>query len=253
MSIYLELFGLIIIGFIAGVINTISGGGSALTLPALILLGVPPAVANGTNRIGILIQSIMAVAGFRSKKVNIAPFGKFGNIGISIAVLLGSILGAFIAIDIDEKIFNRILAVVMLIVILGIIFKPKIALEGKERLSGPYLWISIITFFFIGIYAGFIQAGTGILILMAFSAIHHLPLVASNASKASIVGILTLAAIVVFAYNKQINYGYGIILAIGNAIGGWVASRWSVKKGDGLVKIFMLITVIIMAIKLWLN
>ena len=253
MSIYIEILLLIVIGFIAGVINTVSGGGSALTLPALILLGLPPSVANGTNRIGILIQSITAAAGFRSKKIPIAPFDKFGNIGIWIAVLLGALIGAIVAVDIDERIFNRILVFVMLIVIFAVVFKPKIITKGQERLSGKHLWLSIIVFFCIGIYAGFIQAGTGILILIAFSSINRLSLVASNASKTSIVFIITLGAIVIFAYNKQINYGYGLILAIGNAIGGWVASRWSVKKGDGLVRIFMIVTVVIMAIKLWMK
>ena len=253
MSIYIEIIALIIIGFIAGVINTISGGGSALTLPALILLGLPPSVANGTNRIGILVQSVTAAAGFRSKKVSITPFDTFGNVGIGIAVLTGAIVGAVIAIDINEEIFNKILAVVMLVVILGVIFKPKMTTKGQERLTGKHLWTSIIVFFCIGIYAGFIQAGTGILILLVFSAINHLTLVASNAAKTGIVFIITFGALLIFAYNNQINYGYGLILALGNAVGGWVASRWSVKKGNGLVKGFMLVTVIIMAIKLWMD
>ena len=253
MDPYIEIVTLIGIGFVAGVINTISGGGSALTLPALIFLGLPPTIANGTNRIGILIQSITAAAGFKSKKVAIAPFNTTGNIGVSIAVAVGAIVGAFIAVDISERTFNRILAVVILIVILGIVFKPKMSLRGQERLTGKYLWLSIISFFFIGIYAGFIQAGTGILILLAFSTINRLSLVASNACKTGIVFIITLAAIGIFAYHQQINYSYGIILAIGNAFGGWVASRWSVNKGDGLVKVFMVLTVIIMAIKLWMR
>ncbi|MDY8136174.1 sulfite exporter TauE/SafE family protein [Aquimarina sp. 2201CG5-10] len=238
------------IGFIAGVINTIAGGGSLLTLPMLIFMGLPPAIANGTNRIGIFIQSITSVAGFKSKGISPSSL----SIYLGISALIGSLIGAQIAIDIKGDTFNKILAVVMITVVIFMVFKPKVKLEDvTERMSGKYRWLSILAFFFIGIYGGFIQAGVGIFILLALTSINRLGLVQSNAIKVLVVFIYTIGALAIFIYNNQIDYLYGLILASGNAAGGWIASRWSVKKGDGIVKIFLVIMVVAMAIKLWID
>lgn len=246
----LLLFLLAIIGFVAGVINTIAGGGSLLTLPMLIFMGLPPAVANGTNRIGVFIQCITSVAGFKSKGIKPTIFGVY----LGISALIGSIIGAQIAVDIKGDTFNKILGIVMVIVVFFMVFKPKINLEYLvERTKGKYLWVSVIVFLFIGIYGGFIQAGVGIFILLALTSINYLGLVTSNAIKVLVVFIYTIGALSIFIYNQQIDYLYGVILALGNATGGWIASRWSVKKGDGLVKIFLIIMVITMAIKLWID
>ncbi|WP_108867310.1 sulfite exporter TauE/SafE family protein [Aquimarina aquimarini] len=250
MNEYLLLLILACIGFIAGVINTIAGGGSLLTLPLLIFMGLPPAVANGTNRIGIFIQSIFSIAGFKSKGIKPSSFGIY----LGISALIGSLIGARIAVDIKGDTFNKILAIVMIIVVLFMVFKPKINIQDLvDRTQGKHLWISIFVFFLIGIYGGFIQAGVGIFILLGLTSINHLNLVKSNAIKALVVFIYTIGALAVFIYNNQIDYIYGFVLAIGNASGGWIASRWSVKKGEGLVKIFLIIMVITMAIKLWVS
>ena len=250
MSETLLLCILAIIGFIAGVINTLAGGGSLLTLPMLIFMGLPPAIANGTNRIGIFIQSISSIAGFKSKGIRPTSFGIY----LGISALIGSFIGAQIAIDVKGEIFNKILAVVMIIVVFVMTFKPKVNIKNlAERTTGKHLWISVIVFFFIGIYGGFIQAGVGIFILLALTSINYLNLVTSNAVKVLVVFIYTFGALVIFAYNNQIDYLYGLVLALGNATGGWIASRWSVKKGDGLVKVFLVIMVTAMAIKLWLD
>lgn len=244
----LELILLAFIGIVTGVINTLAGGGSLLTLPMLIFLGLPPSVANGTNRIAILIQSIVTNAGFRSKGINTYPF----SIYFGISATLGAILGAQIAIEIDGELFNKILAVIMVIVVAYLVLNRKTRMEDMiERVSGQHLWISIILFFFVGIYGGFIQAGVGFLMLLVLSGVNRFSLVKSNALKIVITGIYTVFAVIIFIINDKMNWEYGLILAFGNAIGGWFTSRWSVKKGDGLVKIFLVIMVIIMAIKLW--
>lgn len=244
----LELLLLWFIGVVTGVINTLAGGGSLLTLPMLIFLGLPPSVANGTNRIAILIQSIVTNAGFRSKGINTYPF----SIYFGISATIGAILGAQLAIEIDGKLFNRILAIIMLIVVAYLVLNRKTKMEDMiERVSGKHLWISIILFFFIGIYGGFIQAGVGFLMLLVLSGVNRFSLVKSNALKIVVTGIYTVFAVIIFIINDKMNWEFGLILAFGNAVGGWFSSRWSVNKGDGLVKIFLVIMVVIMAIKLW--
>lgn len=239
---------LVVVGFAVGFINTIAGGGSLLSLPTLIFLGLPPAVANGTNRVAIVIQTAMATAGFKSKGVSTYPF----NVYLGISAFLGAILGARIAVDIKGETFNKILAMVMLAVVLIIIFKPKMKLvEMQERLTGKYLWLSILVFFFFGIYGGFINAGLGFLMILFMHFVNRMNLVRVNATKVAVVFIYMLSALAVFALNDKVNWKLGFILAIGNGSGAWVASRFSVKKGDGFIKTFLVVMVILMAIKLW--
>lgn len=239
---------LIVVGFVVGFINTIAGGGSLISLPVLIFLGLPPSVANGTNRVAIVIQNAMGIAGFKSKGVSTFPF----NIYLGISALLGAIIGAQIAVDIKGETFNRILAIIMLLVVLIIVFKPRIsAADLKERLTGKYLWIGIIAFFFIGIYGGFINAGIGFVILLFLHYVNHMSLVRANATKVAVVFIYTLSALGVFLYNDKVLWKVGLVLAIGNGTGAWFSSRISVRKGDNFIKVFLVVMVVVMAIKLW--
>jgi len=248
VDLVLEIVGLIVIGFIAGSINTIAGGGSLLTLPILIFLGLPSNIANGTNRIAILFQNIFTTAGFKSKGVVTFPF----SIYIGLSALIGSLIGAQIAIDIKSETFNRILAIIMVVIVFYMVFKSKNNLIATlEKTSRKHLWISVILFFFVGIYGGFIQAGVGFIILLILSSVNNLSLVKSNAVKVTVVLIYTISSVAIFAYNDVINWRIGLTLAIGNASGGWFASRWSVNKGDELVRKFLIVMVVIMAIKLW--
>lgn len=238
---------LIGVGFAAGFINTVAGGGSLLSLPTLIFLGLPPSIANGTNRVAVVIQTALATAGFKSKGVSTAPF----NIYLGIAAVLGSIIGAQIAIDIKGETFNTILGTVMIVVILIIVFKPKLSIaEMQERLTGKYLSIGCVAFFFFGIYGGFINAGIGFVIILFLHYVHHMTLVRSNATKVAVVCMYSISALIVFVLNDKVNWVMGLILALGNGTGAWVASRVSVNKGDGFIRTFLVIVVALMAIKL---
>ena len=239
---------LIAVGFAVGFINTVAGGGSLLALPVLIFLGLPPSVANGTNRVAIVIQTALATAGFKSKQVSTFPF----NLYLGLSALLGAIIGAYIAVDIKGETFNKILAIVMILVVLIIVFKPKIRLEAfQERTTGKYLWISVVAFFFFGIYGGFINAGLGFIMILFLHYVSQMTLVRANATKVAVVFIYTLSALAVFVLNDKVDWKIGLILAIGNGTGAWLASRVSVKKGDGFIKAFLVIMVVIMAVKLW--
>lgn len=239
---------LILAGFLAGFINTIAGGGTLITLPALIFMGLPPSVANGTNRIAIFLQTLSGVAGFKSKGVSTFPF----SIYCGISALLGSVIGAKIAVDIKGDTFNKILAAIMIAVVILIIFKPKVKLgELVERTTGKYLWISIVAFFFLGIYGGFINAGIGFLIIILLSYVNKMNLIRVNAAKLAVVSIYTFGALIVFYLNDKINWKYGLIMSIGNILGAWISSRLAVKKGDRYVKSFLIFMVLVMAIKLW--
>lgn len=243
-----QLLFLIVIGFLAGVVNTLAGGGSLFTLPVLIFLGLPPQVANGTNRIAIVVQSLSGAMGYRSKGVSSFPF----NIYLGISASFGAYIGAQIAIDIDGYIFNKVLAIIMVIIGVLILFRQKkLELELPERLEGKYLFWSILGFFVIGIYGGFINAGIGIVIMLFLNRLNHMSLVKTNATKVAVVFIYSTVALILFSYNDAVDWKMGIFMALGTSFGAWFASRWSVKKGDRVIRIAMLVTICIMAVKLW--
>ena len=239
---------LILVGFIVGFINTVAGGGSLLSLPFLIFIGLPSNIANGTNRVAIVVQTAMATAGFKSKGVTTFPF----NVYLGFAAFLGSIIGAYIAVDVSGALFNRILAIVMIAVVFIILFSPKISVVHlEERLTGKYLWLGMLAFFFFGIYGGFINAGLGFLMMLFLHYVNRMSLVRSNATKVAVVFLYMISALAVFAFNHKVSWKIGLILAIGNGSGAWLASRFSVKKGDGFIETFLIIMVVFMAVKLW--
>jgi uncharacterized membrane protein YfcA len=247
MSVF-EAAVLIITGVIASFLNVTSGGGSLVSLPILIFMGLPSPIANASNRLGIIGQNIFAVAGFRSKGVHAWPYSLY----IALSAFVGAIIGAKISVDLDDELFNRIIAVVMILVVLMTVFKPiKTGELSVERMDRKSVIKGIIVFFFIGIYGGFIQAGVGFLMIAALTSINGFSLVKTNSAKVFVALIYTLSAVAVFIYEDVINWEYGLTLAFGNAIGGWVASRWSVKKGDVWIKRILVVTVTALAIKLW--
>lgn len=243
----LEVVLLIAAGAFAGFINSIAGGGSLLVMPLLIFMGLPSAEANGSNRVAIFIQNIFSVAGYRSKGVYVFPFALW----VAIPAVLGAILGSKIAVDISDLVFNRILAVVMLAVMTITIFKPNLAESTKEALSKKKVLTSIIIFFFLGIYGGFIQAGIGFLIIASLTTVHGFTMAKTNSIKVFVILCYTLAAVVVFYLGGKIRWEYGLTLAIGNSIGGWIGSRWSVGRSDRLIRMILLVMVIGLSIKLW--
>lgn len=239
---------LVLIGVIVGFINVISGGGSLITLPVLIFFGLESTVANASNRIGNMAQNIFALAGFKSKGVRYDKYVYF----LGIAAALGAILGTYMALKIPDKAFNKILAFVMLIVVVFTIFSPNLSVKNlSERISKQHKALGFIAFFVIGIYGGFIQAGTGLLIMAALAIINRFSFVKINTYKVIIVLFYLSIALFIFLINGKINWAYGLSLGLGTSVGGWVASRWSLQQGDEWIKRFMLLSVSALAIKLW--
>jgi len=242
--------GLILItGVAAGFINTIGGGGSLLTIPMLIFLGLPAGTANGTNRIAIIVQNIVGVTNFRSKGF----FYPKQSFILGIPAILGSILGAKVAVTISGELFERILAIVMIIVLVIILTRPEkkfIKEIDSENLSTLRLLIAMIAFFGVGLYGGFLQAGVGFIIIVALTLITGMSLVKVNSLKVFIILIYTIASLLVFFVNGKVDIILGLTLAIGNALGAYLGSNFVVSKGDKWIRVFLVITILAMSAKL---
>jgi uncharacterized membrane protein YfcA len=234
-------------GFACGFINTLAGSGSLITLPLLIFLGLPATVANGTNRVAILLQNVVAVSSFKQQKVLDFKRGML----LAIPAAIGGIIGAQIAVSLDEETMRRVIGALMAIMLVVLIVRPKRWLEGRPEMLGKNPgWIQYIIFFFIGMYGGFIQAGVGIFLLAGLVLAAGYDLVKANAVKLLIVLFFTIFALIVFILNDQVVWEIGLILAIGNMGGAWIASRMAVKKGATFVRYVLMAVVAISAVLL---
>ncbi|GAB4321795.1 MAG: sulfite exporter TauE/SafE family protein [Candidatus Zixiibacteriota bacterium] len=233
-------------GFAAGFINTLAGSGSLITLPLLIFLGLPATVANGTNRVAILLQNIIGVSSFRQQKVLDVP----GGLLLAIPAVVGSLVGARIAVDLDETMMRRAIGVLMVVMFFIILIRPNRWLTGHTaETAGRLPLVRILVLFGIGVYGGFIQAGVGIFLLAGLVLSAGYDVVRANAVKLLIVLVFTPFALVVFLLNDQVNWPVGLVLAIGNMAGALVASRMAVRRGAQFVRVLLIIVVIVSAIE----
>jgi uncharacterized membrane protein YfcA len=253
---YLLLF---LAGSVAGTINVLAGGGSFLTLPLLIFLGLPATVANGTNRIAILVQNVGAVWSFNRHGVMDWSWIR----SAALPALAGAGLGTWAAIRIDDASFQRVLAALMVVFAVVMLFDPlrnRIRRAGEDavaeaaetetpaRLSGMAF---SATFFGVGVYGGFVQAGVGFFIL-ALAMLAGFDLVRGNALKVLVVLVFTPLALVLFAMAGKVDWGMGIALAGGNLLGGLIGTHLTVLKGHAWVKRVVVVMIVVFALKLWI-
>lgn len=237
---YLVLFGA---GIFAGTLNVLAGGGSFLTLPVLILLGLPPTVANGTNRVGIIFQNIGAVWGFRRRGV----LDWRWTARILAPACAGAVVGTSLALIIGDEAFRKVLAFLMVAVTLWTLWDPLSRIEGGRPPGALFIGSA---FFVAGIYGGFVQAGVGFLVLAA-TTMAGFDLVKGNAIKVFCILVFTVLSLAIFAWNGQVEWGVGLVLAAGTIIGGQIGVHLTVLKGHSWVRGVVTITVLALAVKLW--
>lgn len=235
------------VGIMAGFLNTVAGGGSLLSMPALIFLGLPSAVANGTNRIAIMAESIAAVSGFRRK-------GFFDwNLGLlwGIPAIIGAVAGSRIAVFLPDAVFNKLLAVIMLLVLALTLWNPQRRLHAGEIILGNrQKKAGAVVFFFVGIYGGLIQAGVGFIMMAALTLLTGFSLVRINGLKVFITAVYTVSSLLVFILSGKVDWVYGLGLAAGSSVGAYLGSIFSARKGEKWIKVFLVLTVAGMAAKL---
>jgi uncharacterized membrane protein YfcA len=242
----LKLLLLFAIGSMAGFINVMAGGGSAITLPTLIFLGLEGSIANGTNRVAIVIQNISAILSFRQEK-----YQKFKlSLKLAAFTVPGAVAGAFIATTISNELFQKILAYILIGVIISM-FLPKP--NQKKSDDMPRHWSTSLIYlamFAIGFYGGFIQVGVGFLFMASLYHLLKLDLIRVNMHKVFIIFIYTIPALIVFFFTNNVDLKLGLALGAGNALGAWWGAKISVKKGEVVIRIILIAAILIMALKL---
>ncbi len=237
---------LLVVGIVAGFLNVMAGGGSAISLPLLIFLGLDSPLANGTNRLAVFIQTIASIISF--KQENFFEFKT--SLKLASLALPGAIAGALLAVKIDSVVFQRVLAIFILGLLLTVLIpkaKPKAAGAPGRRLPQWLIYPAMLVIGFIG---GFHQVGIGFLMIGALRHIMDMDLVRINMHKAAVFFIYTIPAMIVFTWTQNVNWKYGIALAVGNAAGGWWAAKLAVRRGEKLIRIVLALAMLIMAVKL---
>lgn len=233
-------------GVAAGWLNVMAGGGSMLTVPIMLFMGIPGPVANGTNRIAILAQNITAVSAFRRR-----GFSDFRlSLGLSAAAALGAFGGASLGVKLDGEWFDRVLALVMVGVIILMAtgqnrVKP-VGGDGKPKnlLLGHLLMVGA------GFWGGFIQVGVGFILMPILHRVMGLDLVRVNMHKVFVVLVFTIIALAVFASRVELLWWTGLSLAVGNSIGGWLGARTTVRRGESLIRRVLYLALTAFIIKL---
>ena len=239
------------LGVAGGFQNVMAGGGSLLTLPMLIFMmqsnpayaaNVGP-IANGTNRVAILIQNIFAVAAFRRKGQSNFSL----SLKLAALTLPGAILGAFFADRIDSNSFKKILGFVVIGAVILMTQKKRLTAASAGKANTKLGYLAMLG---LGFYGGFIQAGIGFLMIVVLHGLMSFSLLKTNVHKVFIILIYTVPALIIFAVGGNVVWRIGLLLAAGNATGAWLGTHFAVKKGEKFIRLVLFIALLIMAVKL---
>lgn len=229
-------------GFVAGVVNTLAGAGSLLTVPLLVLVGLPGTIANGTNRVGVLLQNIAAAWSFRREGVS----GVRASLPILPPIVLGSLAGASVASRLDDASFERLFGVLMIALLLPLLRGSRTA--RAESRPWPR-WATMLAALAIGFYGGAIQAGVGLFLVFALAHAGS-DLVRASSVKVIAIGVLTATALPVFVAAGDVAWTPALLLAAGQSTGGFVGARLAVRGGERVIRPVLVVAVLGLAGKM---
>lgn len=228
---------LVVAGILAGFINTIAGGGSILTLPALMLLGMPADIANATNRVGVFLQSVAAMHGFRQH-----GFLEWRHLWpILIPTVAGSLIGSLVASYLSPDLLKPLLLGTMITMMAVILLRPQMLADGssapytlRQRPSGGF-WL-----FVAGLYGGFVQAGVGFILIAALAGSLRYDLVRANALKMTCTAVFGIVSLVVFISRGQVDWVPGLIMGVATIVGVRLSVRYAINASHSTLKAWLL-------------
>lgn len=234
---------LAVAGVVAGFINILAGGGSMLTLPALMMFGLPADVANATNRVGVLLQSVAGVKGFKDK----GRLDGSAVVPVMIPTLVGSLLGSLAASYLPVTFLKPTLLVAMVGMALVMVVKPKVVAPpaGTPPARVQDKPMAAAALFFAGVYGGFVQAGVGFILIAALAGGLRYDLVRSNALKLACTAAFSIVALAVFIARGQVSWVPGLILGAGAVLGATLSVRFAIRVEQSTLKWILFVMVAI--------
>lgn len=229
---------LIVSGIVVGFINTLAGGGAIMSMTVFMALGLPIGVANGTNRIAVVLQNLTSSAVFIKKRLLDIKSG----LKLSVPAIIGNIAGSMVATQINETVFKICMGVVLFAILAYMLF-AKTHIHGGHGLK--IKWWHYLWFLLIGFYGGYVYIGLGYLILAITLTTMHLDIITANVIKGFVIFVATPFSLIVFMLHGQVDYGVGLLHALGNIIGTYVASHYGIHWGTKFLKYFMIAVVLV--------
>lgn len=228
---------LIVSGVLAGFINTIAGGGSILTLPALMLMGMPADIANATNRVGVFLQSVAAMHGFR--KHGFLSWQSFWP--ILIPSVAGSLIGSVVASYVPPELLKPLLLGTMITMLTLILLRPQLLpTDASTPLTLGEKPSALFWLFVTGLYGGFVQAGVGFLLIAVLAGALRYDLVRSNALKMACTAVFGLVPLVVFVIRDQVDWVPGLIMGASTIVGVRMSVRYAINASHSTLKVWLL-------------
>ena len=221
---------LFLTGVAAGFVNVTAAGGSMLSVPMMVFLGIPGPVANGTNRIAILAQNITAVITFFRRGYSDFKL----SLTLALAALPGAALGALVGVRLEGVWFNRVLAALMIVIMILMARDRKTAAAPAAR--PRRLWLAHALMCLAGLFGGFIQIGVGFIIMPALRYSLGLDLVRVNMHKTFVIGAYTVVALLIFSAQVQLLWLLGLCLAAGNSLGAWISAHTQIREGENYIR-----------------
>ena len=231
-------------GFVSGVVNTMAGGGALLTVPLLVMVGIPGTLANATNRVGVFVQSVVAALRFRAEGVS----GFSRSVPVIAPLVAGGTLGAYAVARLDDATFERAFGVVMLLLLVPALWPPRETAHTDSPVP-THPAVHALTYFVIGLYGGSFQAGVGILMVLALARTGH-DLVLANSIKAVAIAVYTAVALAIFVYAGQVVWAPALLLAVTSSLGATVGARVAVRGGERVIRPVIALAVIALAGKM---
>jgi len=233
-------------GLIAGIINTLAGGGSNLTLPALMIMGLPADAANATNRVGVIMHTLVTLRGFsRHGKLPLKDAK-----GLLIPVLVGGLLGSVLASYLPTTYLKPILLTTMISMSLLMLFRPGVVFPSAEeqplvleRWSKSW-WLLVLA----GVYGGFVQAGVGFVLIAVIAGGLRYDLIRTNALKIMCTGAFTSVALALFIWRGQVVWVPGLILASATMLGGLIGVRLALQISSQVMKWVLFVMTVVVSI-----
>ena len=232
-------------GLFAGIINTLAGSGSAITLSLLTeVMGLPGNMANGSNRIGIVGQgAVSSFSFYKNGKLNIKE-----NRLLLVTVFIGAIVGVWVATQVSNEQFMAIFKYVMIVIFVVVLVRPKRWLIQTDVNYKIPIWLALPLYLALGFYGGFIQMGMGVFFLIVTVLIARKSIIDSNALKSFCVLLYSVAVLAIFHFKGLVNWQVGGILAIGQVTGGYLAAEFASKYKHADVWAYRLLVIIVIVI-----
>lgn len=219
----MEVVLLVLAGVLGGAMNAVAGGGSFVTMPALLAAGLPATQANASSTVALFPGAVSSTWAYRR---DIRPFGKVGLVPLTIVSVIGGLAGALLLLATPTRVFDVVIPWLLLLATATQVFGPRVRawLEARDASIGPIG--ALVGQSLLGLYAGYFGGAVGLMMLAFWTLIAHEDVKAVNPARTMIVGLANAAAVVCFVVAGAVWWPQTLAVMGGAIVGGYVGAQF---------------------------